>query len=487
MLTKIDQITLLMVLSGAIWACTAEPGSTNLIVGDTGTGELADSRTAHDLHGEAIDDGVDAEVPQVGYATPEYCGSCHPNHYEQWRGSMHAYASKDPIFIAMNKKGISETEGRLGQFCVQCHAPVASLKDRLPVSETADGFIMPIDLSDPLIGHGIQCVTCHSIESIQGTQNAQFTLSETTYYGRTGSEAANAAHPMKASALFNDPNQQSLLCGTCHDVLNPNGARLEATFSEWYGNAYNAPNDPAQHRTCQDCHMPTYRGKMTPDGPEQELHAHTFVGVDQALIPGFPNKEIQAQLVRQLLQDCAILDVRFNGVNENGAAVLVASVENINNGHNLPSGSTADRQVWVHIQVRDEEGQLMFESGMLDANDDLMDGVDGHSLRPDGDPELLLFGQFIYGADGEHVTFPWQAHTYTDNLIGPGQRRWRDYEVPVASLAGREINVVATLNYRTFPPFLIRALIESGELAPDAIEPIPIIEMERFEAQFTLP
>ena len=245
MLTKTDKNTLLIILSVAIWACTAEPDSTALIVGDTGTGELADSQTVLEQDGEAIDGGGDAEVPQVGYATPEYCGSCHPNHYEQWRGSMHAYASKDPIFIAMNKKGIAETEGRLGQFCVQCHAPVASLKDRLPVSETDDGFIMPIDLSDPLIGHGIQCVTCHSIESIQGTQNAQFTLSETTYYGRTGSEAANAAHPMKASALFNDPNQQSLLCGTCHDVLNPNGARLEATFSEWYGNAYNAPNDRA--------------------------------------------------------------------------------------------------------------------------------------------------------------------------------------------------------------------------------------------------
>ena len=485
MLNEMDNKKLFLALSLVLCACTEGPDSPALGLVDSGWHVRTDVQVAFDV-GES-DGGMDAEVPQVGYATPEYCGSCHPNHYDQWRGSMHAYASKDPIFLAMNKKGIAETEGRLGQFCVQCHAPVASLKERLPVSETENGYLMPIDLADPLIGHGIQCVTCHSIESIQGTQNAQFTLSETTYFGRTGSDAANLAHPMKASALFNDPNQQSLLCGTCHDVLNPNGARLEATFSEWYGNSYNAPNNPEQHRTCQDCHMPTYRGRMTPDGPEQELHAHTFVGVDQALIPGFPNKEIQAQLVRELLQDCAILDVRFNGVNERGAAVLVASVENINNGHNLPSGSTADRQVWVHIQVRDEEGQLLFESGMLDTNGDLMDGVDGHSLRPDGDPELLLFGQFIYGADGEHVTFPWQAHTYTDNLIGPGQRRWRDYEVPATELAGREINVLATLNYRTFPPFLIRALIDSGELAPDAIEPIPIIEMERFEAQFTLP
>jgi hypothetical protein len=429
---------------------------------------------------------VDAEAPPIGYASPEYCGRCHQNHYQQWRGSMHAYAVKDPVFLAMNAKGIADTAGELGQFCVQCHAPVASLKDMLPVEERDGIHVMDLALSNPLVAHGIQCVTCHSIASVEGTQNAQFTLSETTYFGPTGSDASQAAHPMMRSALFADPAQKSILCGTCHDVLNPNGARLEATFSEWYSNQFNTPRNPETHRTCQDCHMPSYRGRSTPDSPEAELHAHTFVGVDQALIPGFPGKEEQARLVRELLQDCALLEVRYNGLDKDGNAVVVVSVENINNGHNLPSGSTADRQVWVHLEVTDGQGNLIFESGMLDVNGDLMDGVEGHSITPDADPELLFFGQFIYGRDGQHVTFPWQAHTYTDNLLGPGQRKWRDYLIPRSRIMGQRIRVLATLKYRTFPPFLIRTLVDEGYLNQNELEPIPIVEMERVEIEFVL-
>ena len=123
---------------------------------------------------------------------------------------------------------------------------------------------------------------------------------------------------------------------------------------------------------------------------------------------------------------------------------------------------------------------------MLDANGDLMDGVQGHSMTPDGDPELLLFGQFIFGKDGEHVNFPWQAFSYADNLLAPGQKAWRDYELNIQNVRGRRLKVSAVLNYRTFPPFLIRLLIEEGWLDPTQLLPIPIIEMERVETEFIL-
>ena len=36
---------------------------------------------------------------------PNTCRSCHASIVEQWEGSMHAYASHDPVFIAMNARG----------------------------------------------------------------------------------------------------------------------------------------------------------------------------------------------------------------------------------------------------------------------------------------------------------------------------------------------------------------------------------------------
>lgn len=230
--------------------------------------------------------------------------------------------------------------------------------------------------------------------------------------------------------------------------------------------------------------MPTYEGTITKHGRTTTLHSHYFVGVYQALLPGFPGRPELARRARELLTDCAELEIRYNGIDDDDNAVVVVSVRNINNGHNLPAGSTADTQVWVHLQVFNQNDELVYESGMLDANGDLMDGVIGHSLDPDGDPELMLFGQFIYGADGAHVTFPWQAHAFTDNLIAPGQRKWRDFPIPSERLNGDTFRVVAHLKYRTFPPFLLRTLIDEGFLDPDAIDPVPIIQMESAEETF---
>ena len=36
---------------------------------------------------------------------PATCQSCHPTHVRDWSGSMHAYASDDPVFVAMNARG----------------------------------------------------------------------------------------------------------------------------------------------------------------------------------------------------------------------------------------------------------------------------------------------------------------------------------------------------------------------------------------------
>ena len=48
---------------------------------------------------------------------------------------MHAFASRDPVFRAMNQRGQRETNGELGDFCVKCHAPMAVLD-----KQTTDGL-----------------------------------------------------------------------------------------------------------------------------------------------------------------------------------------------------------------------------------------------------------------------------------------------------------------------------------------------------------
>src|SRR5580704_15418114 len=66
---------------------------------------------------------------------PTQCQGCHPDHYREWSGSMHAYAGDDPVFVAMNARGQRETKGALGTFCVRCHAPIAAA-----LGATSDGL-----------------------------------------------------------------------------------------------------------------------------------------------------------------------------------------------------------------------------------------------------------------------------------------------------------------------------------------------------------
>src|SRR5687768_13395993 len=73
-------------------------------------------------------DKAEEPVPKLtreALQDPQSCAGCHPDHYREWSGSMHAFAGVDPVFLALNKRMQRETNGALGNFCVQCHAPMA--------------------------------------------------------------------------------------------------------------------------------------------------------------------------------------------------------------------------------------------------------------------------------------------------------------------------------------------------------------------------
>src|SRR5215813_8159683 len=125
---------------------------------------------------------------------PTACQGCHQDHYEEWAGSMHAYAADDPVFIAMNKRGQRETNGALGTFCVNCHAPMA-----VNEKATTDG----LNLADvPQSLKGVTCYFCHSIDQVTGTHDAQVHLAgDLVIRGELSDAVANSAHNSGYSAL----------------------------------------------------------------------------------------------------------------------------------------------------------------------------------------------------------------------------------------------------------------------------------------------
>ena len=166
---------------------------------------------------------------------PQTCAECHPSQYKEWSGSMHAYASTDPVFRAMNTRGQEETNGELGDLCVNCHAPMA-------VREGATANGLDLD-SVPQHLQGITCYFCHNVDRVDGTHNNPLVLADdVTMRGGIHDPVPTDAHDAAYSPLLDSDQREpsSSLCGACHDIVMPkalSGAaedvHLERTF--WNG------------------------------------------------------------------------------------------------------------------------------------------------------------------------------------------------------------------------------------------------------------
>jgi hypothetical protein len=330
---------------------------------------------------------------------PQTCLSCHADHYRDWAGSMHAYASDDPVFVAMNQRGQRETRGQLGSFCVKCHAPVA-----LAEGATTDGTnlaTVPQELK------GVTCFFCHSIDSVTGSHNAAVALSgDLVMRGEYSDPLANPAHA-SSYGILQDRDQVGSpgLCGACHDIVSPAGAAIERTYSEWESSIYSYADGG---ETCGQCHM---KQSTSPKPIAQasgvkprEYHAHDFPGVDVALTQGFPNGDAEHGLVQTFLQ--TTLQAALCVTQQGGVRVLV---DNVSAGHDWPSGATQDRRAWAEV-VASAGGTVVYKNGVV---------PDGTSVLAVSDPldPVWLLRDCMFDATGKQVNMFWQAVTTQGNEV----------------------------------------------------------------------
>src|SRR5262249_44661197 len=87
-------------------------------------------------------------------------------------------------------------------------------------------------------------------------------------------------------------------------------------------------------------------------------------------------REIAAMRMKVLQNGYQFGDVKVVRADAKGLKVEVV-VRNAPDGHNVPTGFTGERLVWLHTTVKDADGKLLFESGDLDPNGDVKDA---HSL-----------------------------------------------------------------------------------------------------------
>ena len=409
-------------------------------------------------------DRPDHSEPQFtlsDFSSAEACKGCHPNHYNEWKGSMHAYAFVDPInTIGMKNTLAAVGAEELGQFCVQCHSPIGML-----TGETGIGFDK--ENVDPLVKEGITCDACHLMEkpSVTASDNAvyHYDVKSGIRFGSIIDPAPNGFHLSKSKPFFS----RSDACLPCHDLINKTGLPAEITYTEWLDSPFSAMGVE-----CQDCHMESYSGQAAVNGPQRDnLHRHDFIGVDVALIDDFPNKAEQKQRIEQLLQNSVFMQVNVpDSALPNSTLKIEAIIKNDKTGHDIPSSVTFVRQMWLEVTVTSGVDTL-FKSGYFDANGDLMD--ERSELNPNGDPDLALFQSVLF-KNGERSNV-FEADSIRIGSIGSFKSKTCVFSIALPSNIGSLIDVKVRLLFRPFPPYAIR------DDAPQLINRIPIFEMERFE------
>jgi hypothetical protein len=423
------------------------------------------------------------ERSHFGSATE--CATCHPLHAEEWRSSSHRYAVVDPVFQAMVQLGQRETRGELKDFCVKCHTPIGNLRGETKVTYSAGDDVhrqRTSELSEEAMD-GVSCLVCHSTTKVNGPSNANFDM---VLDGVRRAPIRDPAPTPAHESAYSSTHKNSIICGTCHVVVNQKHVALEETYSEWVASTFNGA------KSCQDCHMRSHRAPAAVGHQERTIHDHSFVGVDVSLLPpeSFPGYDEMRTKTERLLKESA----RFEAVAVPSERRIDVAIENLA-GHALPSGAVADREMWIELVVSSEDGTVVFESGTLDERGDLRTTNAAHTTRPGTDAALVLYTQVMTFDPAledpasveppRSVDFLWEPNTVTNHLVGVNQTARPSYDL--GALPAGHYAASLRLLFRSFPPHLLRKLEEKGGLDVAVKERVPTVEMATFVLDFTLP
>lgn len=344
-----------------------------------------------------------------------------------WETSVMANSTRDPYWhavVASELDNFPNLEDEINETCTVCHAPLANDlakkegldlrifdKGSVDTGDFSQGFYS-MDDSDEVFNHamdGVSCSLCHQMEAAnlgteEGMTGGYVIVGSTTGDKRDRPAYGQYTDPgviyMQTQSRFTPQHGPHLStsesCATCHNLniepVDSQGQELEgvahfaeqASYTEWLQSDF-ALGGPKE-ASCQSCHMP----KLDEDviisegagGPRPDFSEHSFLGANTVMQDMFMNfgDELGLDLSdefgmsheekftksiarnREFLQTAASLTIS-QGEIQDGRLNIDVLVQN-NTGHKLPSGYHS-RRVYLHLEVVDQDGQQVFESGKI--------------------------------------------------------------------------------------------------------------------------
>ena len=250
-------------------------------------------------------------IPSNFFMDSAACGECHKDIYEQWKSSMHHFASFNNQFYRKSIEYMQSTIGtRPSKWCAGCHDHAVFFNGRFdrPISEQID---------TPEARAGLACTSCHAIVHVDSSMgNGAFTIEYPPLH-----ELATSKNPVIHALdhfltyLDPEPHRRTFLkpfmtgadapefCSACHKVhldVPVNHYRWFRGFDDydnWQASGVSGQGArsfyyPAQSSTCVDCHMPLVASR-DPGNHDGQIHSHRFPAANTAV--SYVNKD-DAQL-----------------------------------------------------------------------------------------------------------------------------------------------------------------------------------------------
>ena len=347
------------------------------------------------------------------------CGEtgCHQQIYDEWSVSAHRYSAMDLGFRAIQTSMGQQNGPESTRYCAGCHDPISLFAGAKNLYRD--------DLTNAVgRDEGVSCITCHAIRETDVKGNASYVIAQPARYMfemRDGTSARLVrdflirAYPRQhvrslQHGLFKSPE----FCAACHkqfidrEINQVGWVQLQNQYDNWRKSRWNDTLNPRRTVECRECHMRLVPSEDPASGDDRDYNrspgdgqhrSHRFLAANQFMPVALklPGAAEHAALTEQWLQGRIdvpeIADKWRKGpavpielvtpaqVRRGDPVDLQVLITNNKVGHDFPTGPLDIIQSWVEIEVRDQNGNVVFETGQRDAR---------HFIRP---------GSFIFKAE----------------------------------------------------------------------------------------
>ncbi len=420
----------------------------------------------------------------TSYQDSSSCRNCHAHIYEQFKASMHAMSSENPLFraeffnILLPRAEGEDLSGEMNG-CIACHSPVTFM-------QTGGKIISEKGVNQEM--SGVECDLCHTISGFKGSRPEGGNYISRPSAQKFGPFQYKSDHHRVYSKL----QTKSEMCAICHNRTNRYGLEIISTYSEWRKSPY-----AEKGIECQDCHMNvqgflTAGEAMYEGGTAAQGTLIRSKNRDRLYTHRFPGAHSEAQ-VNGAIQ----LDIQVDGstVAASSEIIIYVEVDNSRSDHKLPTGSAELRLLYLDLVAEVGGEIILLSTNSLDREKYDVSGkgkFDATVLGDDVPAGSRVYRAVCIDKQGQQTLFSFDAVKIVfDNRLQANEIRKEFFTFQVPDDVGSEFFLIARLKYLRYPGSFAEKLgvpkVEPVELASVRQEVVLIVSRNVLSVRMNSP